>query len=68
MCEAAALCKKLRMISIGTTHLIFLFFQSYFLPVLDCSRAAISFNIVELLLALSQVTWPTFAPNVIRGD
>jgi hypothetical protein len=58
MCEAAALCKKLRMISIGTMHLIFLFFQSYFLPVLDCSYAAISFNIVKLLLALSQVTWP----------
>jgi hypothetical protein len=41
-------------------HLIFLFLQLYVLPVMDCSLAANSFNMVELLLMLLQVTWPTF--------
>lgn len=41
-------------------HLIFLFFQLYFLPVVILNRVVNSFIMVVLLLALSQVTCPTF--------
>ena len=43
------------------TNLIFLFFHSYFVPVAVFRRAASSFIIVKLLLALLQVMWLTFA-------
>ncbi len=45
------------------TYLIFLVFQLYSLPVAVFRRAASSFIIVRLLLALSQVTWPIFTVN-----
>ncbi len=41
------------------THLSFLFFESYSLPVATFSHTANSVIMVLLLLALSQVTWPT---------
>jgi len=40
-------------------HLIFLFLQLYFLPIVVFSCAANSFIMVGLLLALLQVMWPT---------
>jgi hypothetical protein len=48
--------------------LIFLFFHLYFLPVAFFKRAASSFNIVKLLLTLSQVIWPTFTVNCTQQN